>query len=382
VGVSFSPFFQQEPWVLQSASADHPVVSGTPETPPACARAARGRRILEEGWHQQIGGNPEKAEALWRRALELDSGDLLLRRALNRLCPSLNHHPLPRRGSRPPWGAHVALLVPGELRCLEHSRAFLERLSRRADLFVCTDAAHREAAGTIRCRHHGEVVIIEDEPALAAEDRALPVGSMRQWQKLAQCLAMVRHHETRTGRNYTHLVKLRSDFLHVNPESFFEDLVHDPLDGLATASDKVFGGRRDLMLLFEGFHAAIPGHFHGREEDYWPINVEAILRSDDSCKWYGLNWPVRLVGEPVSVEELRKRLREGGGALAAALARFRPGPQERYHRFFRGDARFASEVCFARFLNFCGIPTHQNRSLRGFLRNDRASQAAPGAPAA
>jgi len=29
-------------------------------------------------------------------------------------------------------------------------------------------------------------------------------------------------------------------------------------------------------------------------------------------------------------------------------------------------------VCFARFLNLCGIAAHGNRSLQGFLRNDRS----------
>jgi hypothetical protein len=265
----------------------------------------------------------------------------------------------------------VALLVPGQLRCLEASRPFLERLSHHADVFLCTEASYRQAGESLRCRRHREMLIIEEDPVLAVEDAALPVGSMRQWHKLSLCLRMVRRRERRLGRPYTHLIKLRTDYFHLSPEWFFEDLVGSATDGLATASDKVFGGPRELMMLFEGFHRAIPGHFDGQEERYWPINAEVILRSDDSCKWYGMNWPERLVGTPASVAELRASLEAGGSPLAAALAGFRPAPQEPYVRLFEGHSRFASEVCFARFLNFCGIATRENRALRGFLRADR-----------
>jgi hypothetical protein len=369
--VSLSHFFRQEPWVLESASADHPVSPAAPEIPTTRPEEAEARRLIAEGVHLLEAGRPSEAEALWRRALTIAPGDLLVRRAMNQLCPSLNRHPLPRRRSRPPWGTRFALLLPGQLRCLDHSRRFLERLCRRADLFVCTEGRYREAAASLRCRCHGEVRILEDDPVTAAEDAALPVASMKQWHKLGVCLQMVRRREERTGRRYTHIVKLRSDYLHVSPERFFEDLLLAPGDGLATASDKVFGGPRDLMFLFEGFYRAIPGHFDGGEDRYWPINAMTILRSDDSCKWYGMNWPVALVGEPVSVPDLRGRLEAGGAPLARALAAFRPRPDERYVRLSQGHARFASEVCFARFLLFCGIAWRQNQALRGFLRGDR-----------
>jgi hypothetical protein len=296
---------------------------------------------------------------------------LLVRRAINQLCPSLNRHPLPSRLSRPPRGTRFALLLPGQLRCLEHSRGFLERLCRQADLFVCTEGRYREAAASLRCRCRREVRIIDDNPEASAEDAALPVASMKQWHKLAICLAMVREQERRQGRRYTHLVKLRSDYLHVSPERFFQDIVQNKHDGLSCASDKVFAGNRDVMMLFAGFQRAIAGFFDGHEHTYWPINVQAILTSDDSAKWYGMNWPERLVGRPAKVQELRQVLEGGGRELALALAGFQADPDEPFLRLFKGHPRFASEVCFARFLNLCGISAHGNRSMQGFLRNDR-----------
>lgn len=370
--VTISPFFRQESWVLESASADHPVAPTTPELPPAGPENAEARLLLAEGERLHRAGRPGEAEAIWQRALDLAPGDLLVRRAMNQLCPSLNRHPLPSHRSWPPRGTRFALLLPGQLRCLEHSRGFLERLCRWADLFVCTERRYEEAAASLRCRRHRGLRIIEDDPEAAAEDAALPVASMKQWHKLAACLAMAREQERLQGQRYTHLVKLRSDYLHVNPEWFFQDIAQHTHDGLACASDKVFAGNRDVMMLFGGFQGAIAGFFDGHEHTYWPINVDTVLRSDDASKWYGMNWPERLVGRPARVQELRQVLQGGGRELASALARFRAQPDEPFLRLFQGHPRFASEVCFARFLNFCGVAAHGNRALQGFLRSDRS----------
>ena len=372
--MSIGPFFQQEPWVLQSASADQPIAAAASADPGAPSRRqARARQLLEQGLALQQGGDAGGAQALWRQALRHAPGDLLLMRAINQLCPPLNAQPLPRRRSRPRRHQRPALLLPGRLRCLDHSRALLERLCQHADLFICTEAADRQAALSLRCRRHRGLLVVNDHPALAAAEAALPVPAMKQWHKLALCLQQVRQHEERIGRRYTHLIKLRSDYLHVSPEWFFEDLLDPGLDGLATASDKVFAGPRDLMLLFESFPTLIAGFFDQREDQWWPINSSQILRSDDSSKWYGLNWPERLVGRPASVAALRAVIQAGGSTLAQQLSAFQPQANEPYHRLFQGHPRFASEVCFARYLNLCGIPARENRALRGFLRQDRGA---------
>ena len=181
-------------------------------------------------------------------------------------------------------------------------------------------------------------------------------------------------------QKYTHILKLRSDFHHVKPKYLLKELVS--ADGILCSSDKVFGGGRELMMLFEGFYAGISGWFDQKELDYWPINTETILNSDDSSKWYGMNFPKHLVGQPSSVEKLREVLTIGGQGLAKALQNWRPDQKidkfnydqyyiEQLHRIVPGHPRFASEVCFARFLNFNGITTHNSPGLIGFLRSDR-----------
>ena len=165
----------------------------------------------------------------------------------------------------------------------------------------------------------------------------------------------------------------------MQPRNLLTELVS--AEGLICSSDKVFGGQRELMMLFEGFYTAISGWFDQREQQYWPINTATILASDDSCKWYGMNFPKELVGEPATVEDLREILCAGGKVLAKALQQWKPSNdsdmQQLYikqlHRLIPGNPRFASEICFARFLNFNGIRTQNTTGVLGFLRSDRHS---------
>jgi hypothetical protein len=349
----------QPAWVLQSASADQPNL--TKPSRGAMEEARQSWRLIQPGLAALQRGDSERAQRLWATAMQEQPSNLLLQRAVNRHRPQLLRQNLPsRRGA--PWGSRIAIVLPGELRCLKHSQHFLASLSRHADLFICTSPGYAQAAATMP----GMLKVVDPEPNL-------PMGSMQQWHKLALALALVRQQETTSGRRYTHILKLRTDFHHAQPRHLLQELVN--ADGLICASDKVFGGRRELMLLFEGFFPAIAGWFDQQEQRYWPIHVTQILRSDDSAKWYGMAFPRELVGEPESVEKLRVVMERGGASLAEALMHWKPpaasDPNTLYWRLFQGHPRFASEVCFARFLNFNAIPAHSCPGLLGFLRSDR-----------
>ena len=219
-----------------------------------------------------------------------------------------------------------------------------------------------------------QLLVVDEIPIEYRIDQTLTVGSMKQWHKLSLALELVKKAEKRRGQRYLHLLKLRSDYFFVHPKNLLVDVVQacqEADSGLVGASDKVFAGPRDLMMLFQGFFRGLDGWFDNREKHYWPINLSQVLTSDDSLKWYGMNWPVELIGQPETTEAWRQLLNEGGDGLATALAQFQPKPNTRYHRLFKGHARFASEVSFARFLNFNGIPFRDCRSLRGFLYSDR-----------
>lgn len=324
----------QARWVLLSASADHPTTYAQPQLSDADLLDARHRHGLDP--HNLLQSQP-KPRPRWR-------------------------HPA------------TALILTGELRCLNRSQALLQRLAQQADLFVVTTEAFASAAHQLTSAR--KVTVLEDNPSELAIDQSLPVGSMKQWHKLALGLQQVQGAEARRGRRYSHVVKLRSDYFYVHPERMLQEIgaaLQPPGAGLVGASDKVFAGSRDHMMLLQGFFHALEAWFDGHESDYWPINLQQVLASDEALKWYGMNWPVDLIGEPESTESWRERLIAGGPDLAQALARFQANGATRYHRLFQGHPRFASEVCFARFLNLMGLPFRDCRSLRGFLYSDRST---------
>ena len=327
--------------------------------------ALRSWSWIEPGWNAIQKGEHEIGIELLSNALHRHPNDLLLQRAVNILAPELlKQGHLSRAGA--PWGSRIAVLLPGELRCLQETLPLFREVAYHADIFICTSKPFEHTAKKLR----SQLTVVNSEPEL-------PMGSMQQWHKLSVCLKMLRQHELRHKQRYTHILKLRTDFHHVQPRNLLRELVK--ADGIICASDKVFGGRRELMLLFEGFYAAIQGWYDGQEQRYWPINLTQILRSDDSSKWYGMAFPQELVGQPASVSELRDVLASGGEGLGSALQRWRPPENadvkqmymQQLHRLFQGHPRFASEVCFARFLNFNGIPAHCSPGMLGFLRSDR-----------
>ena len=290
------PTRHQASWVLLSASADHPLVTGTP----------------------------------------LDDPPLIQARLQNQQEPSSLQQQ--QSSVRPRWRKHnCALLLTGELRCLSRSQALLQRLNKEADLFIVTTAAYADSAQ--RLTRSDQILIVDQLPAEAQHDQRFPVGSMKQWHKLHLALQLVQTAEQRRGRRYSHLLKLRSDYFYVHPQRLIKDVIQQtqqPEAGLVGASDKVFGGPRDWMMLFQGFFQSLEGWFDDREQHYWPINLAQVLASDEALKWYGMNWPVELIGQPETTEAWRQVLLKGGDGLATALAQFKPGPNTTYHRLFQG----------------------------------------------
>ena len=326
----------QKNWVLLSASADHPTTS---------------------------------------KGLRFSDRELIEKRAINSQQPSelRQHLPLAPLFSVP-RRHRCAILLTGELRCLKRSQKFLSLLAQQADFFIVTSDAFRKAAHHLAPQHR--VLIVDEHDSERQTDHDLPLGSMKQWHKLAMGLKLVESSECSRNLRYSYVLKLRSDYFYVHPQRLLNNVVQQckkPETGLIGASDKVFAGSRDLMMLFKGFFNNIEGWFNGREDRYWPINVDQILASDDAFKWYGMNWPEALVGQPESTEKWRKLLIDGGKDLSVSLARYEYDEHSRFYRLFQGHQRFASEVCFARFLNFNGIPFHDCYSLRGFLYSDRNS---------
>ena len=334
--------------------------------------AQQAAELLKSGYRAGQEAGLAAAEAEWRFAHHRHPHNLWLARGLNRIAPNLLEQSIPRRWRRFQHQQPVlAVLIPGELRCLSRSGPLLKQLGRIADLFITTTNGFRSEALALQPK---DLQIIEDDPHLIAEERDLAVGSMRQWHKLAACFRQMRAEERRRGRPYRWAVKWRTDFFLLEPHQLLQELSEldrNPDAGLIGASDKLFAGRRDLMLRLEGFWHALQGQFLDLDPRNSLVHLETILRGDESAKWYGFGLPERLVGRPASVPELRHTLQLGGSDLARAMSEpWRP--DEALVNFFPGHPRFPSEVAFARFLNQLLIPMRGSRALSGFLYSDRS----------
>lgn len=300
---------------------------------------------------------------------------LLNNRGINAKDPAALVQPLYEHAGHYKSQSRFALVLAGELRCITRSEALFKRLSSQADLFIVTSAPYRQRALALVPDEH--CLIVDDQLAESSIDAGLPMNSMKQWHKLSLALRLIRHREQKLQKRYRYIVKLRSDYYYVHPETMLQEIdnaCRSPETGLVGASDKVFGGPRELMMQFEGFFRAIPRWFDQREQTYWPINLQQVLASDDAVKWYGMNWPLDLVGTPQHPRPWRQALLAGEQHLTQALAHYKSSQSAHYHRLLKGNPRFASEISFSRFLNFCGIPFHDCVALRGFLYSDRSEQ--------
>jgi hypothetical protein len=139
------------------------------------------------------------------------------------------------------------------MRDLEKTEPRLIELSRQYDIFVVSSSAHRKL---LRGAAWAKAVsFIEDDDLLKTVQEAtlkLDGGdSLLQWQKLGVALSLVSDREKLTGYKYETIVRIRSDIpLERVAFAVFESL---PNNTLAAQSDIIFGGRRDAMMVFDGF---------------------------------------------------------------------------------------------------------------------------------
>ena len=264
-----------------------------------------------------------------------------------------------------------AIIITGHLRCLERSRHLIKKLSESCDIYVVTNKQYKREALSIARRN--KILIIEENQDAIEMEKKLLFNPIKQWQKLAIGLRLIEEREIKKRRKYTHILKIRTDYFFAHPKNMLEDLrvLSNSTRGLVGTSDKVFGGKRDQMMLMKGFFDGILGWQIRVDDMYWPINIEQILESDESMKWYGFNWPIELIGTPNTVDELRDLLTVNYSILKQRLQQFRPNKHTSYHNLFKGNTDFASEVAFARHLNFVGLPFNECYGLRGFLYQDR-----------
>ena len=349
--MDYREFFLQPNWVLQSASRNLEPGSSQLLNKPLREHEELLKDINGHHWGANIVSSQEITELTSKYP-----SSLILYRLINHLCasklPKYSISPLSRSLPK------IAIVIPGQLRCLQSSYNFFSSLNQIADVFVCTSNDFREEALSIS----QNVYILGKEPALE-------VSSMQQWHKLYICLQQVKRQEVINGNHYEFILKLRTDFYLIKPENILKDLVN-ATGRLCCSSDKIFGGPRDIMMLFEGFYYSLLSAFFERGNMYSHLNLQQILNSDDSFKWYGFEFPAELFGSPNSVEELRKKIVSVVLSNPNQLLKTLKSTINTVS-FFQGHPSFPSEICFAKYINFLGISVHSSPGFQGFLREDR-----------
>lgn len=350
--MKYLEFFLQPDWVLQSASRNLSLSSSQLLSQPSSEHEALINAINELHW-DTYATKAANVKAL----LAKYPSNLILNRLINQLFSSQ----LPENVYEPQTGTclpKIAIIIPGELRCLHSSFNFFSSLGQFADIFICTNKEFADEALSLS----RNVYIIDKEPELE-------VASMQQWHKLYVCLLQVKRQEIINQSNYDYILKLRTDYYFVKPESLLEDLAN--ANGrIISSSDKIFGSSRDIMMLFESFYFSLLNTFFNASFGHLGFNLQQIINSDDSFKWYGFDFPTNIFGSPNSVEKLRQNIKSivlsnPNQPLESSQS------TESNISFFKGHPTFPSEICFARYVNFLGIPVKSSVSFQGFLREDR-----------
>ena len=170
--------FRQEPWVLQSASADQP---NPPPHSPIQPEAKAAHQLLSSGL--------SPAEALRKSPT-----NLVLARILQQQAPEQLQQPIPRWWHQPSR-LRPAFLLPGELRCLERSG----RCSRPCNSVAISSSAppvptprrqHPYGPRSWRCWSR-----IQAWSQLKPICRRVPCGSGTNWRCVANWCAIRKRDE-------------------------------------------------------------------------------------------------------------------------------------------------------------------------------------------
>ena len=194
-------------------------------------------------------------------------------------------------------------------------------------------------------------------------------GAANQWHKLKQGLEFIHYHEKSQNASYTHIYKIRTDFyfnkpicasIHISRGSDF-----------VAVSDKVFGGKRETIMLFKSFldfSNLVSKGTHLIDSDW-------ISQTSDSVKWYGFLLERDQSKGTNSIKELKEKIIKNSSQQSLKnkleMQIYRRTNDSRY-RFFEGSTIFASEIVFAAFLMHHRIIPKYNESLSGFLFSDRS----------
>lgn len=252
----------------------------------------------------------------------------------------------------------VAILITGSMRTQKRAEQFLYNLPDSIDVYICTDSRSYQDALEITQK----VILDNFESEIH--------GAINQWHKLKTGLQLIKDHERENNMKYTHIYKIRTDFYFCRPMLAAAKISYG--SNFTATSDKIFGGKRDTMMLFQNFL-----EFNKRiSNEKLIVDSAWITNASDSVKWYGFLLETNDLKGVISVEQLKNRFKLSTSRDSMynkqEMCLYRKNPDTQ-SRFFEGGNIFASEIVFAAFLMYQKIIPSYSNCFSGFLYSDRGN---------
>jgi hypothetical protein len=266
----------------------------------------------------------------------------------------------------------IAILVPGQLRCLEFSYPHFKSWSKGADLFVLTNRTYTEQARAVAelgasCR------FVEDRPQLAEQEASISTAQLTQWLKLRACIDMLWEVERERNHRYDYIIKMRTDYVLAAPDALLDMDMEATNNCIYANTDVCFSGRREFVLPLHGLYMAGLTTFYKRSDQYFAINPDHILECDaTSCKWFLARFPRDLVDlSPFNRGTPSAELLQSIKNNRDKIVNYVHGSGNELVPDTTGCRDFASELVFFYYMNFLGIPIKSHRKLTGHVVRTR-----------
>lgn len=201
----------------------------------------------------------------------------------------------------------IAILIPGQLRCLKVNRVKFQNnlINENYDVFVYTNKSYGKFIKYIKnCR---VVKYVEDNKDDINSEKKISQGrrprNLYQWFKYKRCFQIMEEYCKENNIKYDIICKLRTDYTFCSKIILNKDVKNEML---YMESDRFFYGNYETMKVVSDFFDIIYDKYFGTQKIYHPINYDALLRSDIGSGKYNLfYYPRSIVGKPKNINELR-----------------------------------------------------------------------------
>ncbi|KAL1526519.1 hypothetical protein AB1Y20_015229 [Prymnesium parvum] len=189
--------------------------------------------------------------------------------------------------------ANVAVLIGSELRGLDQFISQMDDLfvgSLKYDVFISTDNRSMECVafhGLFALQQHVRWIgNVGDTDSMVRQalhlTAAVPIAHLHQFWRLQHAWGAMQRHESKRGKEYRHVMRIRTDLYLPRPIDLMPSWVPE-LHGenasvsLVMRGDWIFWGRREAMQVMMEFVKALPWMHAVGQQHYMPMPWRHIL---------------------------------------------------------------------------------------------------------